>query len=48
MNKADELSEVKLVGEIDRLDEVSEVRQADNSMSDDELDEDYEVHQADK
>ena len=53
MHKTDEVSEVRLVGEIDdKLHEVSEVDHDEVSgvgeaMSDDELDEDCEVHQAD-
>ena len=48
MHKADEVSEARLVVEIDdELDEVSEV-DYDELMSDDEMDEDCEVHQADE
>ena len=43
LHKADEVSEVRLVGQIDaELDEVSQVREAD------ELNEDCEVNQADE
>ena len=48
MHKADEVSEVRLVVEIDdELDEVSQV-DSDELISDDEMDEDCEVHQADE
>ena len=53
MHKADEVSEVRLVGETDdKLDDVRLIMmrfvRSEKLMSDDELDKDCEVHQADE